>query len=49
MKKKSLYFKEKNINFKIFNTDYKSHINQNYYFYDLPFLLSEGSDPQKFM
>jgi hypothetical protein len=23
--------------------------NQNYYFYDLPFLLSEGSDPQKFM
>lgn len=23
--------------------------NQNYYFYDLPFLLSEGSDSQKFM
>jgi len=42
-------FLYKNINFKIFNTDYKSHINQNYYFYDLPFLLSEGSDPQKFM
>lgn len=39
----------KNNNFKIFNTDYKSHINQNYYFYDLPFLLSEGSDSQKFM
>ena len=25
------------------------NLNQNYYFYDLPFLLSEGSDPQKFM
>lgn len=34
---------------KSLSSDIQWNFNQNYNFYDLPFLLSEGSDPQKFM
>lgn len=39
----------KNTNYKVWNTSFINHLTQNFYFYDLPFLLSEGSDSQKFM
>jgi heme/copper-type cytochrome/quinol oxidase subunit 2 len=39
----------KNNVFKIWNTNFTHNLSQNYSFYDLPFLLSEGSDSQKFM
>lgn len=39
----------KNITPKILNTTFANSTSQNFYFYDLPFLLSEGSDSQKFM
>jgi heme/copper-type cytochrome/quinol oxidase subunit 2 len=39
----------KNNPFKIWNTNFLNSMSQNYSFYDLPFLLSEGSDSQKYM
>lgn len=39
----------RNNHFKIWNSNFMNNLSQNYSFYDIPFLLSEGSDSQKFM